>query len=87
MEFEVEIKEEKRLSGNSLGFECAQCGETATRLIVIGKVENRSGDDYEICDSDKCESRALDDAIESILEDRKSGKERAQINKADMEGK
>ncbi len=85
MEIEIEIKQEKSLMGNVGSFECAQCGETATRIVVIGRVQDIYGQDYEICGSDRCEDRALDDYIKVLTDPNR--KRDYLANKADMEGK
>lgn len=59
--FEVELKEEKKIEGTWF---CLMCAKPATRTVVIGKVENDYGDDYELCDDEQCLENAMDDLLD-----------------------
>lgn len=60
---EIELKNEQQLDHQ--GGLCA-CGEIAVRIVKVGEVQNYYGTDYDICASESCLERAMDEEIDNL---------------------
>lgn len=58
---EVELKKESCLENSRT----CLCGRPATRIVLVGEIQNSYGTDYDLCAMEAC----LNDAMDNFIED------------------
>lgn len=60
---EIEIKKESKFTGQD---DCCVCGEEAKNIVVIGLIQNFSGKEFLLCESEHCLNQALSGYSEDL---------------------